>query len=127
MIRVAVGVIKRADFVYVTYRHANQHQGEKWEFPGGKIEKNETAIQALKRELFEEVGIVVIKQTPLTVIEFDYSDKQVGLDVFVVDEFNNEPHPKESQPGKWIKISELDSAFFPEANVKIIKLLQSSS
>ena len=126
MVRVAVGVIVSNEMVYITYRNKNQHQGEKWEFPGGKVEKDETAVDALKRELFEEVGIKVINQNELTSIEFDYGDKQVKLEVFVVSQFENEPQPKESQKAKWLKIADLDSALFPKANIKIIQLLQLS-
>jgi len=126
MVRVAVGVIVSNEKVYVTYRNKNQHQGEKWEFPGGKIEKGETAIEALKRELYEEVGINVLNQTELTVIEFNYTDKLVKLKVFIVDQFQNEPQPKESQKAKWVNIVDLDPALFPKANVRIIELLQIS-
>jgi len=126
MLCVAVGVIVSNEQVYVTYRNKNQHQGEKWEFPGGKVEAGETAVEALKRELFEEVGIIVLNQTELSTIEFDYADKQVKLEVFIVDQFQNEPQPQESQAAKWVNIKELDSSVFPKANVKIIELLQSS-
>ncbi|MCJ8311792.1 MAG: 8-oxo-dGTP diphosphatase MutT [Saccharospirillaceae bacterium] len=126
MVRVAVGVIVSDEMVYVTYRNKNQHQGEKWEFPGGKVEKDESAVDALKRELFEEVGINVINQSELTTIDFDYGDKQVKLEVYIVDQFQNEPQPKESQIGKWLNIKDLDPALFPKANIKIIEILQSS-
>jgi len=124
MVVVAVGVIKSADKVYLTYRHANQHQGEKWEFPGGKVESGETIEQALKRELYEEVGIEVLSCSKLTTVEFNYSDKAVRLETYIIDSYNNEPHPKESQEGKWFDILSLHAADFPEANASIIAKLK---
>ncbi|BCE00639.1 8-oxo-dGTP diphosphatase MutT [Marinicellulosiphila megalodicopiae] len=127
MISVAVGVIVSNKQVYLTYRNATQHQGDKWEFPGGKFELGETGKDALKRELFEEVGIIVKQAQPLTQITHDYGDKSVLLDVYIVDEFENEPKGKEGQHGKWLDIKKLDPLAFPKANIEIIKMLQSSS
>ena len=81
---VAVGVIKREDKIFLTKRLAASHQGGKWEFPGGKVEANETLHQALHRELKEEVAIDTLSCTPLMQISHDYGDKKVLLDVFVV-------------------------------------------
>ena len=43
-VHVAVGVIKQGDQYFLTKRLADSHQGGKWEFPGGKLESNETEI-----------------------------------------------------------------------------------
>mgnify|MGYP001950448505 CR=1 FL=1 len=75
IVHVAVGVILRCldddviPKVYLTRRAANVHQGGKWEFPGGKRESNETIEQALTRELSEEIGIAVTKQSQFMLIE----------------------------------------------------------
>ena len=54
---VAIAILLHKSKVLVGWRQANQHQGNKHEFPGGKVELGETPEQACRREIFEEVGI----------------------------------------------------------------------
>ncbi|TLU66734.1 8-oxo-dGTP diphosphatase MutT [Thalassotalea litorea] len=123
-VHVAVGVILRNDQVFLTRRHVHQHQGGKWEFPGGKVETDETVHQALHRELMEEVAIDTLAMRPLMNIAHDYEDKSVLLEVFVVDQFSGEPESQEGMEQGWFKVSELSNLEFPNANKDIIVKLQ---
>ncbi len=117
---VAVGVIENEqDQIFICQRAARQHQAGKWEFPGGKVEEGETLQQALKRELFEEIGIEVEACEPLLKIEHDYADKAVLLDVWRVTAFSGSPYGKEGQPGLWVARPDLVNYDFPEANQPI--------
>ena len=124
LVHVAVGVVLRGTQVFISLRADNAHQGGKWEFPGGKVEANETVLDALRRELQEEIGILVQSSEPLLVIEHDYGDKLVKLDVHSVSAFNGEPEGKENQLTRWVEVSALDAGEFPAANVAIIDALQ---
>ncbi|GEA10671.1 8-oxo-dGTP diphosphatase MutT [Alteromonas sp. KUL49] len=124
VVHVAVGVILKKGNVYITRRAQNAHQGGKWEFPGGKVEPGETVTQALARELAEEVGIDVSDSEPLILIEHDYSDKSVKLDVHTVTDFDGEPFGKEGQEGTWAPIAALNEYTFPKANEVIIQKLR---
>lgn len=122
-IEVAVGVIKRNNLYYMTKRLANVHQGGKWEFPGGKVESEESPENALKRELKEEVDIEVVSQSALITINHDYGDKQVILYVYIVDAFNGEPAAQEGQKEGWFSFEELVKLDLPAANQNIINAL----
>jgi len=129
---VAVGVIistntQQQTQYFLTKRLEHSHQGGKWEFPGGKVEKGEIVAQALARELKEEIAIDVLACIPLTIIDHDYGDKQVCLEVFVVDNYIGEPSAQEGQGQGWFSLNELQKLDFPKANEVIITKLLASS
>ena len=125
IVNVAVGVIKKNNAIFICKRADDQHQGGLWEFPGGKVEANESVFAALQRELIEEVGITIHSSSQLMVIEHDYGDKCVRLDIHVVSNFSGQAHGAEGQPSEWVNISELTNYDFPAANAEIIEKLQS--
>ena len=124
MIHVAVGVLRRDRQVLVSRRAEHLHQGGLWEFPGGKLEPGETVLQALRRELAEELGLRIHSAQALLQVEHDYGDREVLLDVWEVLHFDGEPCGLEGQPLCWINIDQLDSLTFPVANLPIVKALQ---
>lgn len=124
MLRVAVGVVVcPAGKVLIALRSAKQHAGGLWEFPGGKIDPLESTSDALRRELWEEVGIHVRRSRPLIKIQHDYPDKSVLLDVLSVDVFEGEAYGREGQQIAWVSPDELHRYQFPDANVPILKAL----
>ena len=124
-LQVAVGVIKNSTGdILISQRAKSAHQGGLWEFPGGKLEANETAQQALKRELQEELAIIVEHCQPLITINHDYSDLSVLLTVFLVDEFTGIAIGCENQAIKWVLATKLNQYSFPEANKAIIMAAQ---
>ena len=124
IVNVAVGVIKKNNAIFICKRADEQHQGGLWEFPGGKVEAGESVFAALKRELSEEVGITIHSSSQLMVIEHDYGDKCVKLDIHVVSNFSGEAHCAEGQPSEWVAINELSNYEFPAANAEIIEKIQ---
>jgi len=95
-----------------------------WEFPGGKIESEESAEQALARELKEELNIDVITTTPLITVKHQYPDLAVQLNVFLVEHFSGDAKSCEGQPFKWVNPAELAIHEFPAANQPIITAAQ---
>tara|TARA_B110000467_G_C18306644_1_gene475138 strand:+ start:203 stop:613 length:411 start_codon:yes stop_codon:yes gene_type:complete len=131
IVKVAVGVIIKkvgsSEYQYfLTKRLASAHQGNKWEFPGGKVEINETVAEALSRELKEEIGIEVLSCQPMLTIRHEYTDKYVCLEVFLVDNYLDEPSAQEGQGQGWFSLIELETLDFPEANKEIIKALKNN-
>ncbi len=122
LVHVAVGVILDTHRnVLITRRAPDAHQGDLWEFPGGKIEAGESLTQALARELREELGIVVGRTSALLEVRHDYGDKTVLLDVHVVWEFSGEARALEGQPMAWVAPAELGGYLFPAANEPIVE------
>ncbi len=130
LIQVAVAVIINSnDEILISRRSAEQHQGNKWEFPGGKLEANENTQEGLRREIKEELGIEVQSAKHLTDITHEYKaddpqqSKTVRLEVFEVREWLGEPQGMEGQPTRWAKREELLDIEFPTANKAIVELL----
>lgn len=120
-LHVAVGVIRDGDGnILLTQRAKHAHQGGLWEFPGGKLEANETVTQALRRELQEEVGITVRNAKPLIKINHHYPDLRVLLDVWQVTDFSGVAEACEGQAMRWVAPRQLSDYAFPAANVPII-------
>jgi 8-oxo-dGTP diphosphatase len=123
-LHVVVGVVQRGDEVLLTRRAEIQHQGGKWEFPGGKFEAGEGPRDALHRELREELGIEVRRAHPLIRIPFDYEDRRVLLDVWAIAEYDGKPRGMEGQLARWVPVGDLGSYEFPAANCGIVTALQ---
>jgi 8-oxo-dGTP diphosphatase len=60
-VAVAVIVDTTKQYVLISLRQAHQHQGGLWEFPGGKVDDNETVFNALVREVDEELGLSILE------------------------------------------------------------------
>lgn len=124
-IDVAVAVvIDDAEQVLISFRHPELHQGNLWEFPGGKCEPGESVETALHRELLEELNVQVRASFPLKTIRFEYPDKSVRLHVRRVTEFTGDVQGMEGQAFQWRPLADLKAEDFPAANAPIIKLLQ---
>lgn len=124
-VHVAVGIVTNpAGAILITRRSDHVHQGGRWEFPGGKVEADETVAAALRRELREELGITVQAAKPWLRIPHDYPDKTVLLEVWWVTVWHGEPHGREGQPLRWALPMELTDFVFPAADEPIIARLQ---
>lgn len=127
-VNVAVAVILFEQQTFIAKRRADQHQGNRWEFPGGKIESDESTTAALIRELDEETGVDIAADQvePLLDIPFQYPDKAVYLRVCKVHlnaQQAQQIHGAEGQETRWVAISELAQYQFPEANQAILAAL----
>lgn len=124
LVTVAVGIlIDGVGRVLVTRRAPDAHHGGLWEFPGGKVEAGETLLEALARELKEELGVLVETTEALMVLEYDYGDKRVRLDVHSVTRWSGEPRGLEGQPLSWQRPEQLRDWDFPAANRPILQRL----
>lgn len=119
---VAIAILLHKTKVLVGWRQASQHQGNKHEFPGGKVESGETPEQACRREIYEEVGIGLKDWHVFDVVRHEYDDIIVNLHLFhayVPDELLDLIH----QPWGWYKREQLAELNFPKANDAILQRL----
>ena len=74
---VVAGVITKKNLFFIAQRNRNKHLALKWEFPGGKVEKNETNEDALKREIKEELNIKIFVKKKIA--EEKYKDETIDI------------------------------------------------
>ena len=98
--------------------------GGLWEFPGGKIEPNETVVECIKREILEELGIEIEVGDRLMTIDHTYQEFSLTLIVHNCHYLSGEPQTIECEEVRWVTREELDLFTFPDANTQIIKILQ---
>ena len=105
IIDVAVGVLLRPDgTVLLGNRPADKPWPGWWELPGGKLEPDETVLQALARELHEELGIEVTAATPWVTYVHAYPTTTVRLAFCRVTGWNGEPKGLEGQQLRWVDL-----------------------
>jgi len=74
---VVAAIIKKGNLYLVAQRNRDKYMGLKWEFPGGKVESNETLQEALTREIYEELNININVYEKLA--EERYKDKKINI------------------------------------------------
>ena len=80
---VVAGILQREGSILICRRRADQPHALKWEFPGGKVERDESPIAALQRELQEELGIDSDPATEITRYQYAYPGKNPILLIFL--------------------------------------------
>ena len=95
-----------------------------WEFPGGKIGADETSLEALSRELAEELGIEVTACASFMNLRHEYDDRTVTIEFFIVSEWNSDPVGREGQALRWVPRESLDAEELLPADVPVVAALQ---
>ena len=123
-IQVAVGVITRADGrVLLARRPAGKAMAGYWEFPGGKIESGEVPLDALARELHEELSIDIRKAQAWLTRSFRYPHAIAHLQLFRVTQWQGEPHGREDQQLSWQDPDHIDVGPLLPANHAIMNAM----
>lgn len=114
------GILWRDGQFLAGERPEGKIMGGYWEFPGGKIEPGETPLQALKRELEEELGVTDVVAALWRSVTHQYAHGLVTVHIFQVSAFSGEPMPKENQVLRWLEPSEAESLKFLPADLPLV-------
>jgi len=125
-VRVVAAEIEREGRYLITQRRAKAVLGGMWEFPGGKVEAQETDELALRRELLEKIGARV-RVTDLSLhVTHEYERYTLDLLVYKVTlEEGSEPSAKHVAQVRWVSPTDFGDYEFPGADQKTIDLLLS--
>jgi A/G-specific adenine glycosylase len=115
-----VAVIRRDGKVLIQRRPEKGLLAGLWEFPGGKLRPGETPQQALRREIKEELGIVVKNMTFLTSVKHAYTKYVVDLHAFLAEPVQK---PRLSGRRRWVRPAELRRYPFPSGSARIVDRL----
>ncbi len=123
-IRVVAAVIKATNdkeesIIFATQRGYGDLKGG-WEFPGGKIEKSETAQNALIREIKEELDTEISVGELIDTIEYDYPTFHLSMDCFWCEVVSGDLVLKEHEAAKWLTYDELNSVEWLPADIELI-------
>jgi 8-oxo-dGTP diphosphatase len=115
--------------VLVQKRKMDRHMGGLWEFPGGKVEPNETLIAALVRELKEELGITVASDNlvPLNFSSGELEQGELILLLYICRTWQGTPEALDADAMLWVWPSELARLPMPPADEPFIAILESLS
>ena len=120
---VTAAIIKKESDILIARRAAKKHLAGYWEFPGGKIEEGETPQECLKRELEEELGIVV------NVGEFfmenchHYGGKIIHLKAYLCEHVSGDIILNDHDQFEWVDKSEFGNYKFAPADIPFINAL----
>ena len=122
-IKVVAAIIIDNGKVFATQRGYGDFKGG-WEFPGGKVEGNETPQDALKREIMEELNVTVEVHELLHTVEYDYPKFHLSMDCFVCSIVSGDLVLREHDNAKWLTRDILYSVDWLGADVGLIPLIE---
>lgn len=113
---VVAAVVVREDRVLLARRRDGDHQGGRWEFPGGKLHPGEAPTASLARELAEELDVTVAVDEPLTFVYWEYPEKRILLLFYRCRITAGEPRAVECAAVDYFPLAELDTLDLAEAD-----------
>lgn len=122
MKQVVAAIIVRDDQILICQRTRHQLMPLKWEFPGGKIEPEEQPVDALHRELEEELGIRAKIGPQVAALQHTYGNgTSVALRFYLVQQFEGEVQNRIFHDVRWVSRKELSTYDFLEADIALVK------
>lgn len=111
--------LEKPNKIFATARGYGEFKGQ-WEFPGGKVEIGETTEEALRREIKEELDIIIKVGNLIDTIEYDYPKFHLSMDCFWCSVISGNIVLKEAKDAKWLSKNELNNVNWLPADREII-------
>ena len=124
-VKVVAAVIRDGNQIFATARGYGEFKGQ-WEFPGGKMEADETPQQALVREIKEELDTDIEVGGLIDTIEYDYQTFHLSMDCFWAKVIRGQLVLKEAEAARWLTKESLDSVQWLPADLTIIEKIWES-
>jgi 8-oxo-dGTP diphosphatase len=121
MIRVTCAIIQKGELILACQRSVIMSMPLKWEFPGGKLEKDEDEINCIKREIKEELNVEIKIIQKLRSFTHDYTSFQIELIPFLSEIISGEIILKEHSQYQWLQKSELLELDWAAADLPIVE------
>lgn len=123
LINVVAAIIIKDNLYFVAQRNKKKHLGLKWEFPGGKVNINESNVEALKREIKEELNILI--RVEKKIAKKFYKDEKINiiLHYYICHIINGNILLSEHENSKWLTKENLNKYDFVSGDKSILSLL----
>jgi len=122
MVEVVAAILERDGRVLIGRRQAAQSHPLKWEFPGGKVEPGESPLQAVARELEEELGIRHASGNEIARYEYTYTGRDpIALIFFRITSYQGEPRNLIFQEMRWEPREHLGRFDFVEGDLPFLR------
>lgn len=125
MFIVTAAAMIRNGKVLIAQREAGSHMEYRWEFPGGKLEPDETPEECIKREIKEELDMDIKVIDIYKVVKFEYEEKDILLLCYLCKILKGEGKSLECNDFKWVTRDELEGFDFVPADLPIVEKLRS--
>jgi len=122
-IDVVAAIIVKEDKIFATQRGYGEFK-DWWEFPGGKVEGDETAEAALKREIREELKSEISVGELFETIDWDYPTFHLHMQCFLCKLVSDDVVLVEHEAARWLNKSELDSVKWLPADLAVVEKLK---
>ena len=122
-VRVVAAIIKKDDRVLATQRGYGDYK-DWWEFPGGKIESEESPQNALAREIREELDMEIRVGDYLITVEYEYPKFHLSMDCFWCEIEEGTPHLLEHEAAKWLPLNDLRQVKWLPADVEVVEAIE---
>ena len=123
-IEVVAAIIHKDNKIFATQRGYGEWK-DWWEFPGGKMEPEETPVEALKREIYEELSTEISVDKFLYTVEYDYPRFRLKMHCYLCSLLTDVLHLNEHEAAKWLSIDNLDSVKWLPADKIVLEVIKS--